>query len=243
MGFHKFGWRRQLLLSRQELRDRMGPRIFNIYSSSSTPAESPTIETPMKPECTREPQAVEQAAETPGACRDANLQAGALGQSVTPITVVESVTPIKKAVSTCGHRETSRTVMRVASPPPNARSMCSPCSPSRNTCVSMVGPQVKQNSYVVAPRVLGRAASPPVLRPTSQRKPVVRGISPPPGLRVASPPPNRRNTSPPPGRPALARVPSAAQRSVSPTARNVGRVRQQPPWAAVAMGHRPPSRR
>lgn len=49
LGIQKFGWRRQLLLSRKELCDKLGPKFFNIYSSTPSLAQSDDVPSPGVP--------------------------------------------------------------------------------------------------------------------------------------------------------------------------------------------------
>eukprot|EP00746_Dinoflagellata_sp_MGD_P011775 gnl/MRDRNA2_/MRDRNA2_124823_c0_seq1.p1 gnl/MRDRNA2_/MRDRNA2_124823_c0~~gnl/MRDRNA2_/MRDRNA2_124823_c0_seq1.p1 ORF type:complete len:642 (+),score=84.31 gnl/MRDRNA2_/MRDRNA2_124823_c0_seq1:96-2021(+) len=212
LGIQKFGWRRQLLLSRKELCDKLGPKFFNIYSS--TPSLVPSDDPP-SPEA---PSPV-QVASVPDSARGMESgrcmlmepplshrsmqrdqsplpcgMVGPFGVQREFLSFAPCARPVMPSAVVRGTSMTrSTSVTRAASPSTNARQGCT-ASPARQHFINL---QLQGGLSMPPPRVVG--ASTQCKGPLVQAQAVCRTSSPTPGQILTSGPmlTARRATSQP----------------------------------------------
>lgn len=203
IGIQKFGWRRQLLLSRKELCDRLGPKFFNICSSTPSLVPSDCVQSPETSACP-----VHTTADTE--------RGGAVVVDPTPRVLMQPPLSHRSNSPNMGPFGIQREFLKFANP----RVACTTSPPRQPGAL-----QIQQGHSMIPPRILGtpthslgamihaqatpgRVPSPApaqVLaraRATSQPRrsaspgPAVRGASPGPALHHARSPSIQRAQSP-----------------------------------------------
>lgn len=148
MGIQKFGWRRQLLLSRKELCDRLGPKFFKIYSSTPSLVASDGGQSP-------EGLSTQFETDVPGKAKVS--EQGALIVDPPPRVLTQPPLSHRESAPVVGPFGRQREFLSFAPCAPQSTTPCAPQSttPLRGTSMSRTASPSAKN-----PR-LGCTASPP----------------------------------------------------------------------------------